>query len=57
VRFHRVAGNPMRGSGIGLSLVAGIAELHRAVIETDAGLDGAGFTVRVVFPAVAAARA
>lgn len=57
VRFHRVAGNPMRGSGIGLSLVAGIAELHRAVIETDAGLDGAGFTVRVVFPAVAAAPA
>ena len=51
VRFHRVAGNPMRGSGIGLSLVAGIAELHGAVIETDAGLDGGGLAVRVVFPA------
>ncbi|MEV4779072.1 sensor histidine kinase [Burkholderia sp. LMU1-1-1.1] len=54
IRFHRVAGNPMRGSGIGLSLVAGIAELHRAVIETGAGLDDAGFRVRVLFPAVAA---
>lgn len=51
VRFHRVAGNPMRGSGIGLSLVAGIAGLHEATIETGTGLDGRGFTVRVVFPA------
>ncbi|MBP1204221.1 signal transduction histidine kinase [Duganella sp. 1411] len=55
VRFHRVAGNPMRGSGIGLSLVAGIADLHQAVIETDDGLDGAGLKVRVLFPAVAGA--
>lgn len=52
VRFHRVAGTPVRGSGIGLSLVAGIADLHHATIETDTGLDGRGLTVRVVFPAI-----
>ncbi len=50
-RFHRVAGNRARGSGIGLSLVAGIAQLHGARIETGPGLDGRGFSVRVLFPA------
>lgn len=50
VRFHRVVGTPVRGSGIGLSLVAGIAELHQAVIETDTGLEDRGLTVRVLFP-------
>jgi len=49
-RFHRVASNGGRGSGIGLSLVAGIAQLHEAVIETGPGLDGKGFSVRVLFP-------
>jgi len=49
-RFHRVAGNGGRGSGIGLSLVAGIAQLHGAGIETCDGLGGRGFCVRVVFP-------
>lgn len=49
-RFHRVAGNGGRGSGIGLSLVAGIAQLHEAAIETGVGLDGKGFSVRVLFP-------
>lgn len=50
-RFHRIEGNRGRGSGIGLSLVAGIARLHGASIVTGAGLDGRGFCVRVVFPA------
>ncbi len=50
-RFHRVAGNGGRGSGIGLSLVAGIAQLHGAVIEVCDGLAGRGFCVRLVFPA------
>jgi len=49
-RFHRVAGSGGRGSGIGLSLVAGIAQLHNAVIETGTGLDDRGFRVRVRFP-------
>jgi signal transduction histidine kinase len=51
-RFHRVAGTPVRGSGIGLSLVAGIAESHNATVETDTGLDGRGLMVRVVFPGI-----
>ncbi|WP_115552407.1 ATP-binding protein [Xanthomonas arboricola] len=50
VRFHRVAGTPVRGSGIGLSLVAGIVDLHQARIETGPGLSGRGFSVRIVFP-------
>ncbi len=49
-RFHRVAGNNGRGSGIGLSLVAGIAQLHDAVIKTGPGLDGRGLSVRILFP-------
>ncbi|WP_422651033.1 sensor histidine kinase [Cupriavidus sp. H18C1] len=48
-RFHRASGNRVRGSGIGLSLVATIAQSHGATIETDHGLDGRGFRVRVVF--------
>jgi signal transduction histidine kinase len=49
-RFYRAAGSGAQGSGIGLSLVAGIAELHNATIETGKGDDGHGFCVRVVFP-------
>lgn len=55
-RFHRVPGTPVRGSGIGLSLVAGIAESHHAAIQTAAGLEGRGLMVRVVFPGISAAR-
>ena len=51
-RFHRVAGNNGSGSGIGLSLVRGIARLHGAAIDTGTGLDGRGFCVRIVFPPV-----
>jgi signal transduction histidine kinase len=54
-RFHRVASNPVRGSGIGLSLVASIAESHNATIQTGTGLEDRGFMVRVVFPGIAAA--
>ncbi|QBG89704.1 ATP-binding protein [Xanthomonas oryzae] len=39
----------VQGSGIGLSLVAGIARLHGATIETGEGNDGRGLCVRVVF--------
>lgn len=51
-RFHRLPGNGGRGSGIGLSLVAGIARLHGAHIVTGTGIDGRGFGVRVRFPAL-----
>ncbi|QGZ41312.1 signal transduction histidine kinase [Pseudoduganella flava] len=54
-RFYRAAGSTVRGSGIGLSLVASIARSHAATIEMDTGLDGRGLTVRVVFPGVAPA--
>lgn len=51
-RFHRVAGTPVRGSGIGLSLVAGIAASHGATIQTGTGLEGRGLMVRVLFPGI-----
>jgi signal transduction histidine kinase len=50
-RFYRVAGSNERGSGIGLSLVARIAQSHGASIEIGPGLDGRGFGISVVFPA------
>ena len=53
-RFYRVAGTSVCGSGIGLSLVAGIAQMHHATIETGDGLEGRGFCIRVVFPSVEA---
>lgn len=49
-RFYRAAGAVSRGSGIGLSLVAGIAALHDATIETSRGKDDRGFRIRIVFP-------
>jgi signal transduction histidine kinase len=53
-RFHRIAGNGGRGSGIGLSLVAGIAQLHERRHQDRPGLDGRGFSVRILFPLPAA---
>lgn len=50
-RFYRLAGSESRGSGIGLALVAGIARLHDARIETGTDMEGMGFRVRVLFPA------
>ena len=49
-RFYRASGGAGKGSGIGLSLVAGIAELHGALIETGEGKDGRGFSIRILFP-------
>jgi signal transduction histidine kinase len=50
-RFYRIPGSSAHGSGIGLSLVAGVAKLHDAVIETGDGKQGRGFKVSVYFPA------
>jgi two-component system sensor histidine kinase QseC len=52
-RFYRLPGAPGRGSGVGLSLVARIAEMHHARIEAGPGLEGRGFGVTLWFsPAV-----
>ncbi|UZJ57946.1 HAMP domain-containing histidine kinase [Pseudomonas sp. KU26590] len=51
-RFYRAMGTEKRGSGIGLSLVAGIALHHRATIETYEGLNGCGLSICVMFPDV-----
>ena len=50
-RFYRVAGSEGHGSGIGLSIVARIAELHGATVEIGTGLHGRGLGVSVRFPA------
>jgi two-component system, OmpR family, sensor histidine kinase QseC len=48
-RFYRVPGTPGRGSGIGLSLVARIADLHAATLEVSEGLDGRGLGITLCF--------
>ncbi|MCF5223985.1 sensor histidine kinase [Pseudomonas syringae] len=54
-RFYRAMGTDKRGSGIGLSLVAGIALNHRATIETIEGLNERGLSICVTFPDVVTA--
>ena len=44
-RFHRLAGQAIEGSGLGLSIVAAIAELHGAGLELGDGLGGQGLGV------------
>jgi signal transduction histidine kinase len=48
-RFYRVPANGGRGSGIGLSLVARIAQSHGATIEPGSGLDDRGLSISVWF--------
>lgn len=50
-RFRRLAGQEKEGSGLGLSIVARIAERHRARVTLADGADGAGLKVSVEFPA------
>ncbi|MBY0243261.1 MAG: sensor histidine kinase N-terminal domain-containing protein [Burkholderiaceae bacterium] len=50
-RFFRVAGTQAPGSGLGLSIVRRIADMHRAEIRLDAGADHIGLVVTVRFPA------
>ncbi len=48
-RFYRVPGSASSGSGVGLSLVARIAQLHGATVEVGEGLDGRGLGITVRF--------
>ena len=48
-RFYRIPGNTQPGSGLGLSIVRRIAELHGAQLELGTSTSG-GLRVRVKFP-------
>ena len=49
-RFHRLAAEGEAGSGLGLSIVLRIAELHRGRVRFAAGPGGAGLAVSVELP-------
>lgn len=49
-RLHRLAGQEVDGSGLGLSIVARIAALHRARLELADGIGRPGLSVRLTFP-------
>jgi len=51
-RFKRGEHPDIPGSGLGLSIVSRIAELHQAKIELGQGLDNTGFGIDVIFPAM-----
>jgi signal transduction histidine kinase len=48
-RLHRLAGQEIEGSGLGLSIVARIAELHNARLDLADGIGQPGLTVRLTF--------
>jgi two-component system sensor histidine kinase TctE len=49
-RFYRILGSGQSGSGLGLSIVAEIAKRHRAELKLDAGNDGIGTHISILFP-------
>ena len=53
-RFFRVLGQQQAGSGLGLSIVRRIADLHGVALAFGAGIDGKGFGVTLDFPATGA---
>ena len=53
-RFYRQLGTQASGSGLGLSIVLQIVELHRAQVELSDTPDTGGLTIKVYFPVTAA---
>lgn len=51
--FHRLSSS-IEGAGIGLTIVARIAHLHRARLGLESNLSGTGLLVRIAFPPVLA---
>ncbi|HHI92532.1 MAG TPA: hypothetical protein ENK04_03305 [Gammaproteobacteria bacterium] len=49
-RFKRGEHPDISGSGLGLSIVLRIAELHQAKIELGQGLDNTGLGIKIIFP-------
>jgi two-component system, OmpR family, sensor histidine kinase QseC len=49
-RFYRVLGTGQSGSGLGLSIVRRIAEIHSAELAFDSPQNGKGLRVTVTFP-------
>ncbi len=49
-RFYRIVGNNETGSGLGLSIVKRIAELHNAVMDIGQPESGTGTHIKVRFP-------
>lgn len=56
-RFYRAMGTGESGSGLGLSIVKRIAELHRAGVRFAPGPDGKGLRVTVAFERIESASA
>ena len=48
-RFYRILGTEEIGSGLGLSIVRRIAEIHRAAVSLGDGPGGKGLRVTVTF--------
>jgi two-component system, OmpR family, sensor histidine kinase QseC len=48
-RFYRILGNQASGSGLGLSIVKQIVQMHNAQIELTTPASGQGLEVRIIF--------